>query len=43
MSNYIILPPEKEGQRWYVIPASEEAAKQILQFIKNKTPELLKE
>ncbi len=49
--NYKILPPEKEGQNWYVIPAygsgkcwgacTEAQAKQILRFIKNKTPELI--
>lgn len=50
--NYKILPPEKEGQKFYVIPAygsgqcwsaeTEAQAKQILRFIKNKTPELIK-
>jgi hypothetical protein len=49
--NYKILPPDKFGGKWYVIPAfgsgrcwgadNEEQAKQILKFIKNKTPELI--
>ncbi len=49
--NYKILPPEREGGKWWVIPAygsaqcwgasSEVQAKQILKFIKNRTPELI--
>jgi len=49
--NYKILPPEKEGQKFCIIPTSgsgqcwetdtEEQAKQILRFIKNKTPKLI--
>lgn len=49
--NYKILKPEKEGQRYYVIPAfgsgqcweahTLEQAKQIKRFIKDKTPELI--
>ncbi len=48
---YKILPPEKEGQKYYVIPAygsgecweaeTEKDAKQIIRFIKNKTPNLI--
>ena len=45
--NYKILPPEKPGQHYYVIPAygseqcwgaeTETQAKQILRFVKTKT------
>jgi hypothetical protein len=50
--NYKILPPETEGQEYYVVPAfgsgqcwaavNETQAKQILKFLKNRTPELIK-
>ncbi len=48
---YKILPPEKFRQKYYVIPVhgsgecweaeTERDAKQILRFIKNKTPHLI--
>jgi hypothetical protein len=46
--NYKILEPEKDGGKWYVIPSygsgqcwgalSEEEAKEILRFVKNREP-----
>ena len=46
--NYKIMHPEKPGQRYWVVPAvgsgecwgadTELQAKEILRFIKNKTP-----